>query len=216
MDPLAPSITFFDKETGKGRVTYIGTSEGKLWGRAIWGVPLGGTNFGNDTRVVVTARARQTHRVDRATTGITTRRSPRVVAGVVSVGVGSTPFDLPHSHSFISPNFCQKTFPNFCPKKNRKPEPRPALLPHARAVVHQPGPRGAPRATRPSLPLSTARARVHAFIPCSPTRAHPLAFCCSFGNSSPFAKISFTSNKPRTEKKNVSLASRSAPGCTDD
>ena len=25
MDPLAPSITFFDKETGKGRVTYIGT-----------------------------------------------------------------------------------------------------------------------------------------------------------------------------------------------
>jgi|AntAceMinimDraft_12_1070368.scaffolds.fasta_scaffold196379_1 hypothetical protein len=25
MDPLAPSITFFDKDTGKGRVTYIGT-----------------------------------------------------------------------------------------------------------------------------------------------------------------------------------------------
>ena len=24
MDPLAPSITFFDKETGKGRITYIG------------------------------------------------------------------------------------------------------------------------------------------------------------------------------------------------
>ena len=24
MDPLAPSITFYDKETGKGRTTYLG------------------------------------------------------------------------------------------------------------------------------------------------------------------------------------------------
>ena len=28
MDPTAPSITFFDKDTGKGRATYIGACAG--------------------------------------------------------------------------------------------------------------------------------------------------------------------------------------------
>ena len=27
MDPTAPSITFFDKDTGKGRATYIGARD---------------------------------------------------------------------------------------------------------------------------------------------------------------------------------------------
>lgn len=43
MDPLAPSITFFDKETGKGRVTYIGTWI--AWGLETSRGNLGGTIY---------------------------------------------------------------------------------------------------------------------------------------------------------------------------